>query len=269
MLIWPELPGRLAITVTAMRSLTGVVRLSILALAMVGAAPALAQSQAPAKPYKPVLLSLPEPFKDAGFEAFRARLADAARKKDRAALGKLTVAKGFFWEREKGDGADKKKSGFDNLADALALRKADANGWDMIAAFAEDPTVSPAPNRDGAICAPGDPAFDRQAFGAMLDATQTDALEWGYPIEPGLEVRAAAARSAPTVEKLGMYFVRVLDDDSPAAAVAAAVKIATPSGKTGYVQADKLAPLGNDQICYVKEGGDWKIVGYVGEGDQQ
>ncbi|MGE0563091.1 MAG: hypothetical protein AB7O50_01130 [Pseudolabrys sp.] len=243
-------------------------------LMFAGAGSALAQSQqpaapAPVKPYQPVMLSLPEPFKDPAFEAFRGRLADAARKKDRAALAKLTVARGFFWERENGDGADKKKSGIDNLVGALGLKTREAAGWDMIAAFADDPTVSSAPNHKSAVCAPGDPTFDHKAFGAMLDATQTDIFEWAFPIENGIQVRAAGASSSPVVEKLGLHFVRVLADDTPAAAVAAAVKIATPSGKTGYVQADTLAPLGNDQICYVKDGSDWKVVGYIGAGDEQ
>jgi hypothetical protein len=244
----------------------------LLALAALVAAPAAAQQQqqaAPVAPYKPVMLSMPEPFKDEGFEAFRARLTDAARKHDRDAMAKLTVARGFFWERENGDGADPKKSGVDNLYAALSLSNKDAAGWDMIAAFADDPTVSPAPNRKDAVCAPGDPIFDHKAFGEMLDATRTDIFEWGYPVDPGVTVRAAAATSAPVIEKLGMHFVRVLADDSPAAAVAAAVKVATPSGKTGYVQADTIAPLGNDQICYVKDGSDWKVVGYIGSGDPQ
>lgn len=30
---------------------------------------------------------------------------------------------------------------------------------------------------------------------------------------------------------------------------------------------DAIAPIGNDQLCYVKEAGDWKIGGYVGTGD--
>jgi hypothetical protein len=264
------------------RSLSGVVLLS---LVTAFAGPAAGQSQqqqapqqpppeqqqqaAPVAPYRPVMLSMPQPFKDAGFEAFRDRLADAARKRDRAAMAKLTVARNFFWERENGDGADPKKSGIDNLYTALALTNKDAAGWDMIVAFAGDPTVSPAPNRKDAICAPGDPTFDHKAFGEMLDATRTDIFEWGYPVETGVTVRAAAATTSPPIEKLGMHFIRVLPDDSPAAAVAAAVKVATPSGKTGYIQADTIAPLGNDQICYVKEGNDWKVVGYIGAGDPQ
>ena len=36
-----------------------------------------------------------------------------------------------------------------------------------------------------------------------------------------------------------------------------------PSGKTGYVAGDQLLPLGNEQLCYVKEGNAWKIAGFI------
>jgi hypothetical protein len=42
------------------------------------------------------------------------------------------------------------------------------------------------------------------------------------------------------------------------------MKVVTPSGKTGFVPADSLNPLGNDQVCYSKEGGAWKISGFIG-----
>ena len=32
---------------------------------------------------------------------------------------------------------------------------------------------------------------------------------------------------------------------------------------------DEIAPLGNDQLCYVKDGSGWKIGGYLGAGDTQ
>jgi hypothetical protein len=41
----------------------------------------------------------------------------------------------------------------------------------------------------------------------------------------------------------------------------------TPSGKSGFVSVDSVAPIGNDQICYVKDANGWKIGGYIGGGD--
>ena len=59
--------------------------------------------------------------------------------------------------------------------------------------------------------------------------------------------------------------VRVLADDSPANAVTAAfLKVVTPSGKVGYVPVETVLPIGGEQLCYVKEGGSWKIAGFLG-----
>jgi hypothetical protein len=80
-------------------------------------------------------------------------------------------------------------------------------------------------------------------------------------------VHAAPQANAPTVDKLGLYFVRIVPDrasDSPSY-----MRITTPSGKTGFVSIDSIAPIGNDQVCYVKDGGAWKIGGYVGGGEPQ
>jgi hypothetical protein len=43
------------------------------------------------------------------------------------------------------------------------------------------------------------------------------------------------------------------------------MRVVTPSGKTGFVPADTIAPLGTDQICYRNDAGAWKVVGYAGE----
>src|SRR5262245_51290132 len=76
------------------------------------------QSTAVNVPSKPVGVSPPAQFSDAGVDALRKQIAEAAKKRDRAALAKLVVGKGFFWERGMGDtdSADKKKAGVDNLA---------------------------------------------------------------------------------------------------------------------------------------------------------
>ena len=67
------------------------------------------------------------------------------------------------------------------------------------------------------------------------------------------------------IEKLGMHFVHVIQDQN--AQPGPMMRVVMPSGKTGFVPADVLKPLGGDQLCYSKEGGGWKISGYIG-GDQ-
>ncbi|HVY58646.1 MAG TPA: hypothetical protein VHA77_12415 [Xanthobacteraceae bacterium] len=231
-------------------------------------APQAQPSPAPAaaKPYKPVAVRPPAPLNDPSLEAFRKQLAGVAERKDRAALARLIVPQGFFWLRENGDAADKRKSGIDNLAKAIGLDSADAGGWDMLQSYTSDPTGGPLPDHQGVICAPADPSFDENALEQLVQATQTDISEWGYPMSPGVEVRGAPQPNAPVIDKLGMNFVRVVPADVPENAdqQQALLQIVTPSGKTGYVPMESIAPLGSDQLCYVKDGSGWKIGGYIG-----
>jgi hypothetical protein len=224
----------------------------------------------PIKPYTPVAAKPPVPYDDASFQAFRKQLADIAAKKDHAALAKLTVAKGFFWIQDK-DIADPKKSGIDNLARAVNLDANDGSGWAMIGGLFNDPTAAELPDHKGVMCTPADPTIDPKAFQALGDQTQTDPSEWGYAVKDGVEVHDAAKPNAPVLEKLGLNLVHVLPDSAPPTDNGPPfLHVATPSGKTGYVAAEELAPLGGDNICYVKDaGGSWKITGYFGGMAQQ
>jgi len=245
-------------------------RLGFLSVVMLSltALPAAAQNMplsAPVKPYKPVAITLPKPINDPGFDALRQQLTEAAERKDRAALSRLVVAQGFFWDRENGNAADKRKSGVDNLAAALGLGNKEGAGWDMLATYADDPSASPAAGHPGAVCAPADPEFDAKAFQALVEQTETDVAEWGYPVAPSVDVRAEGDANAPVIDKLGLYFVRVMPDSITASP--SSIRIVMPSGKTGYVSIDSIAPMGNDQICYVRDGNAWKIGGYIGGGE--
>jgi hypothetical protein len=222
------------------------------------------QPPAPPKPYKPVAVQLPKQVSDPSFDAFRKQLAGIAERKDRAALAKL-VARNFFWIPEEKNIADSKKPGIDNLAKAIGLDGRDAIGWDVLTAYAGDPTADPYREKKGVICAPGDPQFDEKAAKELAAATETDASEWRFPVSDGVEVRSAPGTTSPVIEKLGLYLVRVYPDDSPASAVHSDVlRIVLPSGKLGFIPSDALLPLESDQLCYVKEGGAWKIAGAIG-----
>jgi len=78
-------------------------------------------------------------------------------------------------------------------------------------------------------------------------------------------VLAKAQPEAAVVDKLGLAFVRVMPDT--VAVSATYVRVITPGGKAGYVSVDAIAPIGNDQLCYVKDAGGWKIGGYIGGGE--
>lgn len=219
---------------------------------------------APVKPYNPVAVAPPAAFADAAFQNFRKNLVDAVGRKDRAALAKLIVGKGFFWVRDN-DLADDSKSGIDNLAKAVDLDNPNGDGWITLADATANASANELPQHPGIFCSPGPPRFEPQAFGTLLQDTDTDPTDWAYPARDGVEARAAAQPDAQATEKLGMTFVRVLPD-SPSAEPGAPsfLHVALPSGKTGFVSSQALVTLDHDLICYTKESGNWKITGYVG-----
>jgi len=98
----------------------------------------------------------------------------------------------------------------------------------------------------------------------LIKATETDAEEWGYPVEARLEVRAAPQSNAPVIETLGMNLVRVFPEEVTGNQVPEMLRVVGPSGKVGYVPLTALSPIVFDQICYVKQGASWKITGYAG-----
>jgi hypothetical protein len=218
----------------------------------------------PIKPYKAVAAQPPVAFNDPSFVAFRKSLDDAAQHEDRAALAKLVVDKGFFWIQDK-DVADKSKSGIDNLTGALHLDAKDSPGWDILAAHAADPTAVEVPQQKGLYCSPSPPIFDPKAMEALLQQTNTDPGDWGYPLDDGTEVRGAPQSNAPVTDKLGLYLVHVLPDSPPpdSSGGPSFLHIALPSGKTGFVPANTIAPLISDQFCFVKDASGWKLTGIV------
>jgi hypothetical protein len=214
----------------------------------------------PIKPYQQVATAPALPFADPGQQALRKGLAEAVQRKDRAALARLIATHGFFWIQDR-DLADPAKPGVDSLAKAVGLDAPDGSGWDVLAVYAADPTAAEMPQRKGIFCSPSPPRFDPPALIDLFSKTQIDPSEWAYPFADGTEVRAAPQPNAPVIDKLGMYFVHVLPDDT---AQPPFVHIALPSAKTGYILVTAIGGLAVDQICYTKESGAWKIAGYIG-----
>ena len=237
--------------------------------AVLAAVPAHAQAPAqtvPPKPYDVVKVMPAQPYGDASFAAFRKDLGAIAARKDRAALAKVTAAD-FFWLGENGDKADKKKAAVDNLAAAIGLDEKDGSGWLALAVVTADPTLEEYPDRKGVLCGPATPVLDEAAADKVAHATGTDLSEYGYITVPSADVRDAAKASAAVIDKLGQVLVRFLPQDPPAGGAPQEpfFRIVTPAGKAGYVKADAVAPLAVDQMCYVKDGGSWKIAGYAGD----
>ena len=227
-----------------------------------------AQKVSPPKPCPVIAVTLPQPYADPGFEAFRKQLAAIAARKDRGTLARL-VANDFFWMGAQGDKANRKKSGIDNLAAAIELDGKDGSGWEVLAEAANDATLEAIPDRKGVMCAPANPTFDEKAAEQVARDTGTEANDWGYPAKSGVEVRAAAQANAAVIDRLGINLVRVMPDQSMGANASSQaleyLRVVTPSGKVGFVAADAISPLGSDQLCYRNDAGGWKIVGYAGE----
>jgi hypothetical protein len=225
----------------------------------------------PIKPYQAVPVTPPPALNDPSFIAFRKQLGDVAARKDRGALAKLVVTQNFFWIPQDKDLADPHKPGIDNLFKAINLGASDDSGWQVLAGLAPEPTAAESPQQPGVFCAPADPNLDQSAFEALMKATQSDPSEWGYPAKAGLEVHAAAQPNSPVLDKLGMNLVHVLPDATGPANPNDPffLHVGTPSGKSGYVDGQSISPLGGDQICYTKQGGAWKITGYLGGAVQQ
>ena len=230
------------------------------------AAQAQPRQLASPKPYKPIPVTLAQPYNDPSFTAFRKQLSDVASRKDRAGLARLVV-RNFFWMGEKGDKADKKKSGIDNLAAAIDLDNKDGSGWQALAEAANEATLEPVPDRKGIMCAPANPKFDEMAADQMAKDTGTDPSEWGYATKPDVEVREAAKADALVIEKLGLYLIRVMPEPLAAGAPQQEpqfVRIVTPSGKVGFIPEELISSLETDQLCYVKDATGWKIAGFAG-----
>ena len=228
-------------------------------------ATAPAQQTAAPKPYNALAIAPAKPIADPSLDAFRKELGDIAKRKDRAALARLVVFKGFFWEADD-KAADPGKSGIDNLTAALGLDAKD--GWEALVALAAEPNAAAHADRRRGVCSPPSPDFDDGAFDELVKATQTDASEWRYAASAGIEVRDKPEAGAPVIEKLGLHVVRMLGDDAKGAATNGWIRVATPSGKVGFMPENAILPLEFDQICYVKSSSGWSIAGIVGGADR-
>jgi hypothetical protein len=180
-------------------------------------------------------------------------------------------SKNFFWDRDFGNNFDKRKPAVDNLANALRLEHENGTGWTLLSDFASDASAGPNDSRPGVYCTPGQPGFDGIDLDKLIDATRTDGMDWAYTRAPGIPVRAAPRPNAAVVETLGVHFVRLLgfegpDSDRPG--VTQWAKVATPTGKTGFVAPNTLLSPTAERLCYARDTiGDWRIIGYVGGGD--
>jgi hypothetical protein len=250
----------------------------VLAALLLAGALAQAQTRGPAQkppphqPYDPVAVAIPPPLDEPGFIAFRKQLADIARRRVYADLAAVVVARGFFWDRDFGSSFDPSKTGVENLATAIGLEAGDGAGWGRLAGFAAEPSASSIALRASVVCGPPNPSYDESALDRLMETTKTDSHAWTYPRNADMTVRAAPRANGAIVETLGLNFVHVLgyeagEGDSERERAAWA-RVATPSGKAGFIAPGTLRPLSAERLCYEKDiTGRWRVAGYIGRGD--
>src|SRR5262249_60178359 len=163
----PAIPGSFRVGFASLAA-------SALSLAFVFADCASTPHTPPPGPSKPVAVKVAPRVNDPSLDAFRKELVAVAQRKDREALARMVVAKGFFWERDDGQGADPKKSSIDNLTGAFNLEDNNSPGWDGFAQAASDPHAAADPQKKGVACAPVVPEVDGRAFETLSQQTKTD-----------------------------------------------------------------------------------------------
>ena len=123
-------------------------------------------------------------------------------------LAGLVVAN-FFWMGEKGDKADKKKPGVENLAKAIQLDGKEAPGWELLGAAAADPTGTPFPDRKDTICAPADPTFNPQELEALLAEAR---YSMDAPAVPQIVITIAARFGRVSWKYSSLAYALILKD---------------------------------------------------------
>ena len=189
------------------------------------------------------------------------------RKKDRAALAKLVVAQGFFWIQDK-DVADPKKPGVDESRQGDRscrqgrLRLVDARRlWQR----ANRGRIA---RSQGRVLRAG--RSDHRSAGVRKRSakqTQTDPVRMGLSAQG----RRRSARRRPA-EFAGRRKARA-QPGARAARYRAAERSLTrrlsctwrrrPANPASSPM-DAIAPLGGDQMCYIKDASGWKITGFLG-----
>ena len=216
------------------------------------------------RPYAAVAVTLPPAFDEPGFQTFRAELAEMLRKRVYPYLSRFVVPHGFFWDGDLDGELDPMRSGAENLANAVKLERGAGSGWKRLIGLAGESSAAPSPSRPGVVCAPANPTFDDVEFTRLLDSTGTNTRDWVYPRVLGVESRAAP--SGPTMERLGLHFVRLLLDDAAASTADGnkLTRIVLPAGRIAFVAADAVASLRTERLCYGRDiSGRWLVVGYV------
>lgn len=245
------------------------------ALFLPAAAPAAAMKKVP---YPEVKVKPLAPFKsDSALDAMRKSLAGAVGRKDASALFAL-VGPDFFWTAD-GSPAEQYDSSLDALTNfkvAFGFRahgeNKDSDGaaafWGVLDDAVSDPSLAAADDEPGIACGPVtaeviDEGVRDRAQQEIADKDED--VVWVYTLkEIALTEKSTGGDTVSTVSNVALpVFSRYPAPKAGAELPASFYEVLLPSGKTGWIDADGVDPLGIDRLCYGKdEAGAWKIVGY-------
>ena len=238
--------------------------------------PGGAQPQQVAYPEVKVVLN--SPYKsDAAFDKMNGAFLDAVQRKDLSALTAL-VAPTFLWtvNGQTADELDLGRDAIHNFKVAFGFRALgkevdggvdDGPYWDVLTAFAEEPSLYIANDADTLVCGPmaaevaDDNAFDqaRRRIGAI-----DEPVEWYFTLAETSVAKSPGDTGAPVgkVGTIAMPLIGFYPPEKEGAPVPPPThfEVLLPSGRTGWVPVSAVLPLETDHLCYARTPtGEWKI----------
>jgi hypothetical protein len=247
------------------------------AVILLQAAPCSAQPQQVAYPEVKVVLE--DRYKpDAAFDKMNGAFLDAVQRKDLGALTAL-VAPTFLWtvSDQPADELDlgrdaihnfKVAFGFRALGEAVDGGVDDGPYWEMLTAFAEEPSFYTANDAGTLVCGPmaaevaDDNAFDQAR--RKIDAIN-EPVEWYFTLAAETPVAKAPGDTGTPVAKVGTIAMPLLsfyppEKEGTPSPPPTHFEVLLPSGRTGWVPVSAVRPLKTDHLCYARTpAGEWKI----------
>ncbi len=228
-------------------------------------------------PYPEVKVEAPPPFRhDPALDAMRKSLAAVVQRKDAKALFAL-VSPDFTWTAD-GDPAeqfDPKRDALHNFKVAFGFRPfgkdEDGSGadafWILLEDALADPALTPQDDNPDIACGPVTANVDEDARDRAEQAIagEDEGVEWVYTLkEIALTEKPTGGGTVAKVSNTALPVVSRYPAARPGETVTVSFyEVLLPSGKTGWIDADGVDPVGIDRVCYGKDkAGAWKIAGY-------
>jgi hypothetical protein len=218
---------------------------------------------------------------DSAFDKMNGAFLDAVQRKDVGALAAL-VAPTFLWtvSDHPADELDLGRDAIHNFKVAFGFRALsegvdggvdDGPYWDVLTAFAEEPSFYAANDAGTLVCGPmtaevaDDNAFEeaRRKINAI-----DEPVEWYFTLAAETPVAMAPGDTGTPIAKVGTIAMPLIGFYPPEREGAPPpptthYEVLLPSGRTGWVPVTAVRPLKTDQLCYARTpAGEWKIAAF-------